>query len=115
MIFSEPDSTIRIAASLPFGNASAVAWMVASRAISESRGLNAAFSANGREFFQRHYAWPVIEQKYLDILAQVKEEDARGIRGHGMEPEPGWFARRRKDLPPANDVLADLPFGPVLN
>ena len=85
------------------------------RAISESRGLNAAFSANGREFFQRHYAWPVIEQKYLDILAQVKEEDARGIRGHGMEPEPGWFARRRKDLPPANDVLADLPFGPVLN
>src|SRR4029453_11166361 len=28
------------------------------RAISESRGLNAAFSANGREFFQRHYAWP---------------------------------------------------------
>jgi glycosyltransferase involved in cell wall biosynthesis len=46
------------------------------RAISESRGLNAAFSANGREFFQRHYAWPVIEQKYLDILAQVKDEDA---------------------------------------
>ena len=85
------------------------------RAISESRGLNAAFSANGREFFQRHYAWPVIEQKYLDILAQVKEEDARGFRGNGMEPEPGWFARRRKDLRPANDVLADLPFGPVLN
>ena len=48
------------------------------RAISDSRGLNAAFSANGREFFQQHYAWPVIEQKYLDILARLKEEDARG-------------------------------------
>jgi len=85
------------------------------RAISESRSLNAAFGANGRGFFQRHYAWPVIEQKYLDILAHVKEEDARGFRGKGMEPEAGWFAKRRKDLRPANDVLAELPFGPVLN
>ena len=85
------------------------------RAISESRGLNAAFSANGRRFFQRHYAWPVIEQKYLDILARLREEDARGASGTGMEPEPGWFAKRRKILRPANDVLAELPFGPVLN
>lgn len=85
------------------------------RAISESRSLNAAFGANGRGFFQRHYAWPVIEQKYLDVLAQVKEEDARGFKGKGMDPEPGWFAKRRKDLRPANDVLAELPFGPVLN
>ena len=85
------------------------------RAIAESRSLNAAFGANGRGFFQRHYAWPVIEQKYLDILAHVKEEDARGFRRTGMEPEPGWFAKRRKDLRAANDVLAELPFGPVLN
>jgi glycosyltransferase involved in cell wall biosynthesis len=85
------------------------------RAISESRGLNAAFSANGRQFFRQHYAWPVIEQKYLDILAQLKEDDAAGRSGTGMEPEPGWFPRRRKVLRSANDVLADLPFGPVLN
>jgi glycosyltransferase involved in cell wall biosynthesis len=85
------------------------------RAISESRGLNAAFSANGRKFFQQHYAWPVIEQKYLDILARLKEDDARGATFAGMEPEPGWLAKRRKVLRPANDVLADLPFGPVLN
>jgi glycosyltransferase involved in cell wall biosynthesis len=85
------------------------------RAISESRGLNAAFSANGRRFFQQHYAWPVIEQKYLDILAELNEEDAAGRSSTGMEPEPGWFARRRKALRPANDVLAELPFGPVLN
>ena len=85
------------------------------RAISESRGLNAAFSENGRRFFQEHYAWPVIEQKYLDILARLTEEDAKGSAGAGMDPEPGWLARRRKDLRPANDVLAELPFGPVLN
>jgi glycosyltransferase involved in cell wall biosynthesis len=85
------------------------------RAISESRGLNAAFSANGRKFFQQHYAWPVIEQKYLDILARLKEDDARGAAHAGMEPEPGWLAKRRKVLRPANDVLAELPFGPVLN
>jgi glycosyltransferase involved in cell wall biosynthesis len=85
------------------------------RAISESRGLNAAFSENGRRFFQEHYAWPVIEQKYLDILARLTEEDAKGSACAGMDPEPGWLARRRKDLRPANDVLAELPFGPVLN
>jgi glycosyltransferase involved in cell wall biosynthesis len=85
------------------------------RAISESRRLNAAFGANGRRFFQQHYAWQVIEQKYLDILAQLKEADAKGVSARGMEPEPSWFARRRKTLRPANDVLAELPFGPVLN
>jgi glycosyltransferase involved in cell wall biosynthesis len=85
------------------------------RAIAESRALSAAFSANGRRFFQQHYAWPVIEQKYLDMLARVKEEDAKGFSGRKMEPEPGWFAKRRSVLPPANDVLAELPFGPVLN
>ena len=85
------------------------------RAISESRRLNAAFSANGRQFFQQHYAWPVIEQKYLDVLAQLKEEDGRGAPRRVMEPEPGWLAKRRKTLRPANDVLAELPSGPVLN
>ena len=85
------------------------------RAISGSRALNAAFSANGRRFFQTHYAWPVIEQKYLDILARLKEEDARGGSRRSMDPEPGFFAKRRKTLRAANDVLAELPFGPVLN
>jgi glycosyltransferase involved in cell wall biosynthesis len=85
------------------------------RAISDSRSLNAAFSANGRRFFQRHYSWPVIEQKYLDILAQLKEEDARRAPARALEPEPGWFAKWRKDLRPANDILAELPSGPVMN
>jgi glycosyltransferase involved in cell wall biosynthesis len=89
------------------------------RAIAESRRLNAAFAANGREFFRRNYAWPVIEQKYLDVLAQLEEHDARrhsnGNAQRIMEPEPGWLARRRKALRPAGEVLAELPSGPVLN
>ena len=40
------------------------------------------FGANGREFFSRHYAWPVIEQKYLDMLARLNEKTTRGPR-HG--------------------------------
>jgi glycosyltransferase involved in cell wall biosynthesis len=81
------------------------------RAIIESRRLNAAFGANGRRFFQQHYAWPVIEQKYLDMFDRLKIDDAR----NRIEPEPRWLARRRKVLPPAADVLAALPSGPVLN
>jgi len=91
------------------------------RAIAESRRLNAAFAANGRDFFQRNYSWPVIEQKYLDVLASLKEEDGRGrLNSNGqrhaiMEPEPGWLGRRRKALRPASEVLGELPSGPVLN
>ena len=49
------------------------------RAIAESHRLNAAFGANGRQFFQQHYAWNVIEQKYLDMLQRLIEED-RAVR-----------------------------------
>lgn len=84
------------------------------RAIAESRGLNAAFGANGRQFFQQHYSWPVIEQKYLDMLHRLTEEDGKG-RTWGMEAEPGFFARRRRILRPAVDVVSELPSGPVLN
>jgi glycosyltransferase involved in cell wall biosynthesis len=35
----------------------------------ESNGpLNARLGRNGREFFKRNYAWPVIERKYLDMF-----------------------------------------------
>ncbi len=89
------------------------------RAIAESRRLNAALGENGRRFFQQHYSWPVIEHKYLAMLEQLKESDrARGDAGKtttAVEPEPGFFARRRRILRPAIHVLAELPSGPVLN
>jgi glycosyltransferase involved in cell wall biosynthesis len=77
----------------------------------ESNGpLHARLGANGREYFRRHYAWPVIEQKYLDMLARLRQSaPARAI-----EPLPGWVTRRRRDRPPAQDVLARLPSGAAL-
>ena len=82
----------------------------------ESNGpLNTRLGRNGRDFFKRHYAWPVIERKYLEMFDQLKKADLRpGGRSYlQMESLPGFFARRRRDLPPAQDVLRQLPSGPV--
>jgi glycosyltransferase involved in cell wall biosynthesis len=92
------------------------------KAIADGRTLNAALGANGLTFFDQHYAWPVIEQKYLDMLQQLSGDNARGRdvreRSVRLQPdlkEPGFFAKRKRILPPANDVLASLPFGPVID
>jgi glycosyltransferase involved in cell wall biosynthesis len=85
------------------------------RAIADSRNLNSALGTNGRLFFQQHYAWPVIERKYLDMLERLSADGRAGRAAKGMEPHPGWFARRRRTLSPATDVLAALPSGPVMN
>ena len=71
---------------------------------------NARLGQNGRDYFQRHYAWPVIEQKYL---ADVP--DARARRKAGIEPLPGWYARRDRNVPAARDVLARIPSGAVVD
>lgn len=74
----------------------------------ESNGpLNARLGRNGREYFTRHYAWPVIERKYLAMFEQLK----RAATPPAMEPLPGWFARHRRNLPAASAVLAKLPSG----
>jgi glycosyltransferase involved in cell wall biosynthesis len=72
--------------------------------------LAAALGRNGRDFFTRHYSWPVVERKYLDMFARLTSERAQ----HRMEPLPGWFARRRPAVPAAADLLASLPEGPSL-
>ena len=54
--------------------------------------LGAVLGRNGREFFRRHYTWPVIERKYLDMFDRLKRE----TRAPPMEPLPGWFARRTR-------------------
>jgi glycosyltransferase involved in cell wall biosynthesis len=63
---------------------------------------------NGREFFRRHYTWPVIERKYLDMFERLKKESAPEL-----EPLPGFFGRRRRTQPPARDVVDAAPTGPV--
>jgi glycosyltransferase involved in cell wall biosynthesis len=78
------------------------------RSIDTTPSLQAALGRNGRAFFERHYAWPVIEKKYVDMLNQLSKESSPRT----MEPTPGWFSRRRKSQQPADDVVKNLPAGP---
>jgi glycosyltransferase involved in cell wall biosynthesis len=80
------------------------------RAIDFSPSLAAALGRNGRDYFNKHYSWPVIERKYLDMLDRLSREPSGSV----MEPLPGWLARRRRDLPPAEQVVANLPSGAAL-
>jgi glycosyltransferase involved in cell wall biosynthesis len=78
----------------------------------ESNGpLHARLGKNGRDYFTRHYAWPVIERKYLDMFEELRRE---GDAPRVMEPLPGWWTRRKKDVPAAQDVLASIPAGAVI-
>jgi glycosyltransferase involved in cell wall biosynthesis len=75
------------------------------RAIEQNRWLAGSLGRNGRQFYRDNYDWPVIERKYLTMFARLaKEPPARAI-----DPLPGWFDRRRQDLPAAEEVLATLP------
>jgi glycosyltransferase involved in cell wall biosynthesis len=73
--------------------------------------LAATLGQNGRAFFTRHYSWPVIERKYLDMFDELQRTPV----SYGMEPLPGWFARRARTLPPAAAVVNALPQGPVVD
>jgi glycosyltransferase involved in cell wall biosynthesis len=76
----------------------------------ESNGpLHTRLGRNGREYFARHYAWPVIERKYLDMFERLKSQPAAPI-----EPLPGWMTRRRREIPPAARLLEAIPAGAVL-
>jgi glycosyltransferase involved in cell wall biosynthesis len=78
-------------------------------ALERNRWLSATLGRNGRQFFREHYDWPVIERKYLDMIARLTNEPA----GPGIEPLPGWLARRRQDRPAAGEVVSMLACGPV--
>ncbi len=75
----------------------------------DDRALAGALGRNGQEYFTRHYSWPVIERKYVDMFDRLASEPAP----QRMEPPPGWYARRRPIVPAAIDVLAGLSSGPV--
>ncbi len=78
-------------------------------AIEQNRWLSGTLGRNGRQFFRDQYDWPVIERKYLDMFERLKKEPPVAA----SDPLPGWFDRRRQDLPAAQDVLAKLPRGPA--
>ena len=77
------------------------------RTIDGNSALAMALGTNGRQYFQQHYSWPVIERKYTDMLDRLRREPAAS----SMEPVPGWWARRRRVLEPGHDVVARLPAG----
>jgi glycosyltransferase involved in cell wall biosynthesis len=80
----------------------------------ESNGpLHVRLGQNGRDYFRRHYAWPVIERKYLDMFDMLSKQPPDPART--MEPLPGVLARRKKTVPAARARLAQIPAGPVLD
>jgi glycosyltransferase involved in cell wall biosynthesis len=78
------------------------------RAIDSSPSLQAVLGRNGRAFFERNYSWPVVVKKYTDMLERLSKETP----SHKLEPVPGWLGRRRKNLPPADSIVKQLPKGP---
>jgi glycosyltransferase involved in cell wall biosynthesis len=38
--------------------------------------VRTTMGGNGRRYFESHYAWPVVEKKYLDLLAAIQAENA---------------------------------------
>ena len=72
--------------------------------------LAAEMGQNGRRFYQRHYAWEVVEGKYLAMFDRLRTQ-ARDPRP--AEPAPGWLERRRRRLPPAAALVSAAPAGPA--
>jgi glycosyltransferase involved in cell wall biosynthesis len=81
------------------------------RAIEQHRWLAGTLGRNGRQFFRDHYDWPVIEREYLEMFTRLSSESVTRT----VDPLPGWFARRRRDLPAAEEVMARLPTGPAIS
>jgi glycosyltransferase involved in cell wall biosynthesis len=101
--------TIRSNAGLYYDNYAEFAEALHS--IVSSQTVKRTLGGKGRQYFEQHYAWPVIDRKYLDMLDRL----ARGGQPLlSAEPLPNWLERRKRTLPPAADVLAGIPSGAVL-
>jgi glycosyltransferase involved in cell wall biosynthesis len=74
----------------------------------ESAGpLGGLLGHSGREYYRRHYAWPVVERKYLELFDRLKRERSAAA----IEPLPGYFARRGQTEPPARQIMNAAPAG----
>jgi glycosyltransferase involved in cell wall biosynthesis len=81
-------------------------------AMASSPSIRRAMGRNGIAYFRRHYAWPVIERKYLQMFDELAREPQE--EQASMAPLPGYFARRKRTLTPGTEVLASVPAGAVL-
>jgi hypothetical protein len=82
----------------------------------ESNGpLNARLGRNGREFYKRNYAWPVIDRKYFDMFERLSRDRVASDSSRTLEPLPGFFARRTRNLRPSREILGRIPRGAVVD
>lgn len=72
--------------------------------------IGTVLGRNGRDFFKRHYSWPVIERKYLETFDRLRKDQTKVV----VEPWPGWWQRRARTQPPARGIVDAVPSGPVL-
>jgi glycosyltransferase involved in cell wall biosynthesis len=79
-------------------------------ALLDDHEVSTRMGENGRAFYAANYAWPVIEGKYLSMFERLTRDRPERPAAEAM---PGWLARRRRRLPPAEAVVAALPSGPV--
>jgi glycosyltransferase involved in cell wall biosynthesis len=49
-------------------------WREALQLLEGDPVLRASMGRNGRAYFDRHYAWEVVEKKYLDLLGRLRAE-----------------------------------------
>jgi glycosyltransferase involved in cell wall biosynthesis len=82
--------------------------------LSSDRSVRRSLGENGRAFFTRHYAWPVIERAYVSMFERLKQADTAGAALPPMESVPGFFSRFRASLPAADDIVRALPSGPAV-
>jgi glycosyltransferase involved in cell wall biosynthesis len=78
------------------------------RALEHNRWIAGSLGKNGRQYYRDNYDWPVIERKYLDVLAQLSAAN----HAAPFEPLPGWMERRKATCPPAAEVVSAVPAGP---
>jgi len=83
------------------------------RTLERSAPLARALGANGRAYYLRHYTWPVIERKYLDLLEELRRAPDIGTAAAAAAwPMPAWRDRRRATVPAASLVTERIPKGP---
>jgi glycosyltransferase involved in cell wall biosynthesis len=78
-------------------------------AILDDPEMAAALGRRGRQYFADHYRWSVIIGKYLDMFERLSKAPPT----HEMEPLPTGREQRRRNRPPALEVVRRLPSGPV--
>lgn len=89
----------------------ATEFSAALRLLLDQPELAARLGANGQTYCRREYAWPVVEDKYAGMLEALRSASPDSVSP--MEPLPGWWARRRRNLPGSAARVAAVARTPI--